>query len=123
MLDSSSAIARKLTLLGGSMSVLGFKAVQMSADFNMTKKSFEVLTGSAEKAKEHLDDLQKFASQTPFNLPQLVDASKKLQAYGFQVEKVIPMLTDLGDASMALGLQADGMDRLTLAIGCKLKAS
>jgi tape measure domain-containing protein len=40
-----------------------------------------------------------------------------MQAYGFDVQAVIPVLTVLGDAAMAVGLGQEGIDRVTLAIG------
>lgn len=92
-------------------------SVIMSAKMDMTKRAFETLTGSVEKAQQHLDELEKFGATTPFEFTGLTEASKKMQAYGFDVQAVIPVLTVLGDAAMAVGLGQEGIDRVTLAIG------
>lgn len=116
-LKFSESLLSKLKYAAAGLTALGAASVKMSADFQVAKKSMEVLTGSAEKAQKHLSDLERFAATTPFNFAGLVDASKRLQAYGFQAEAVIPILQNVGDASAALGLGQEGIDRLTLALG------
>ena len=56
--------------------------------------SFEVMLGSAEAATERIDELVKFAKDTPFKLPGVVDMGVQLQAVGRYSEDV---MTDLGD--------------------------
>lgn len=46
-----------------------------------------------------------------------MDASKRLLAFGFSAEQVIPILTAVGDSAAALGIGEEGIQRLTLAIG------
>jgi tape measure domain-containing protein len=116
-MELSSNIERSFKYIGAAMLGVGVAAVTMSAKMEMTKRAFEVLTGSAEKAQTHLDELERFAAATPFEFAGLTDASKKLQAYGFSVDAVIPVMNALGDASMAVGLGQEGMDRITLALG------
>ena len=113
----SSNVESSFKYIAAAMAGVGIAAVTMSAKMEMTKRAFEVLTGSSSKAQEHLNELEKFAATTPFEFAGLVDASKKLQAYGFSVEAVIPVMNALGDASMAVGLGQEGMDRITLALG------
>lgn len=113
----SDSLLSKLKYAAAGLTVLGAASVKMAADFQVAKKSMEVLTGSVEKAQKHLSDLERFAATTPFDFAGLVDASKRLQAYGFQAEAVIPILQNVGDASAALGLGQEGIDRLTLALG------
>jgi len=113
----SSNVESSFKYIAAAMAGVGVAAVTMSAKMEMTKRAFEVLTGSSAKAQQHLNELEKFAATTPFEFAGLVDASKKLQAYGFSVDAVIPIMTALGDASMAVGLGQEGMDRITLALG------
>ncbi len=113
----SQNLLSSLKYAAAGLSALGVASVKMSADFQVARKSMEVLTGSAEKAQKHLGDLERFAATTPFDFSGLVDASKRLQAYGFQAEAVIPILQNVGDASAALGLGQEGIDRITLALG------
>ena len=113
----SSSLASKLKWVALGMGTLGAASLKMAADFEMVKRSMTVLTGSAKEAQAHLNDLERFAATTPFEFSGLVDASKRLQAYGFEAQAVIPILQTVGDAAMAVGLSQEGVDRLTLAFG------
>lgn len=113
----SQNLLSSLKYAAAGLSALGVASVKMSADMQVARKSMEVLTGSAEAARKHLSDLERFAATTPFDFSGLVDASKRLQAYGFQAEAVIPILQNVGNASAALGLGQEGIDRITLALG------
>lgn len=113
----SSSLASKLKWVALGMGTLGAASLKMAADFEMVKRSMTVLTGSAKEAQAHLNDLERFAATTPFEFSGLVDASKRLQAYGFEAKSVIPILQTVGDAAMAVGLSQEGVDRLTLAFG------
>ena len=68
-------------------------------------------------AKDFLAELERFAAATPFELPGLLNASKRLLAFGFSAQQVIPILTAIGDSAAALGMGEDGINRLTTAIG------
>lgn len=113
----SEKVASKFKWIAAAAGALGVASVKMSSEMQVTRRAFEVLTGSAEKAQEHIEALEKFAASTPFELPGLLEASKKLQAYGFDVEAVIPIMRTVGDAAMAVGLGQEGIDRITLALG------
>jgi tape measure domain-containing protein len=78
---------------------------------------FATMLGSAEKAQKFLDDMADFAVKTPFEYPELLEAAKRMLAYGFAAEEVLPTLRAVGDASAALGSGAAGIDRITLALG------
>jgi len=92
-------------------------AIDFNASLEQTSIAFTTMLGSAEASQEMLKDLQRFAAQTPFNFPELVDASRRLLAMGYSAKEVIPMLTDVGNAAAALGLGNEGIDRITLALG------
>jgi tape measure domain-containing protein len=65
--------------------------------------------------------LQKFAANTPFEFQGLVDSSRLLLGVGTS-QKVIPMLTDFGDAAGALGIQQDAFQRIMLATSQAISA-
>lgn len=94
----------------------GKSAFGVSSTFAQTEKTFAVFTGSLETAKAHIADLQRFSGQTGLDFLDISNYSRQLQAYGFNVEQVIPMLKSLGSASIAIG---DPMifERLTRALG------
>jgi len=92
-------------------------AVRAAGRFEQTLIALEVLTGSAQAAKQLLIDLEQFAITTPFQLPELEQGVRLLRAYGFEVSELIPALRIFGDTTSALGLGAEGMERIILAFG------
>ncbi|WP_221469359.1 tape measure protein [Cohnella nanjingensis] len=89
----------------------------LSGQMEQARIAFETMLGSATKARRLLDDLQDFANHTPFEFPELRDSSKRLLAFGFTAEKIIPMMTGIGNAASGLGLGSEGIGRITLALG------
>lgn len=109
-----------LEVLGGFGLVIagiGAASVKAAADMEQTRKAFTTLLKNATLAKDFLAELETFAANTPFELPGLLQASKKMLAFGFTAQQVIPVLTAVGDSAAALGMGQDGIDRLTIAIG------
>lgn len=109
--------AAALAAVGAALISTGKSAVGLAMQAEQNAMAFEVLLGSADAAREHLEDLSKFAASTPFQFTDLVDASKKLQALGFEAQAVVPMLTALGDAAAAMGGGEEMISRLTMALG------
>ena len=109
--------------------VAGFVAIKAAVENTITPLAkyqsmmeqnsiaFETFLGSADAAKVFFQDLQKMAADTPFELPQLTDASKKMLAFGFAAKDVIPTLTAVGDAVAGLGGSQEMIQRVTIAIG------
>ena len=124
-LDSSSTTAttslkylkRGALAAGVAMAGLGAAGIKAASDYEQANIAFTKMLGSAEKSAAFIKELQDFAAATPFELPQLLAGSKKLMAFGFAAEEVIPMLTAIGDAASGLSLGSEGIDRLTLALG------
>lgn len=92
-------------------------AIEYNSMLETARVGFETMLGSAEKAQAFLDDMADFAAKTPFEYPELLDAAKKMLAYGFAAENVLPTLRAVGDATAALGMGGEGIDRVTLALG------
>lgn len=80
-----------------------------------TRIAFETMLGSAEEAKIRLEELKQFAATTPFELPGLKDAAKRLLAFNIQGQEIIPTLRALGDISAGVGM--DKLPQLILAFG------
>lgn len=109
-----------LEVLGGfgvAIAGIGAAAVKAAADMEQTRKAFTTLLKDATLAKDFLAELETFAANTPFELPGLLQASKKMLGFGFTANQVIPILTAVGDSAAALGMGQEGIDRLTIAIG------
>ena len=103
--------------LSAALAGLGAVAVHSAAQMEQTEKAFTTLLKSADLAKDFLAELERFAAATPFELPGLLNASKRLLAFGFSAQQVIPILTAIGDSAAALGMGEEGISRLTTAIG------
>jgi tape measure domain-containing protein len=101
---------------------LGFGAakgaiIDLNSSLEQSKIAFTTMLGSAEKADDFLASLAKFAAETPFEFPDLVQASKRMFAFGFAAKDVVPLLTAVGDAVAAVGGGADVIDGVTTALG------
>ncbi|MBP2323350.1 tape measure domain-containing protein [Kibdelosporangium banguiense] len=78
--------------------------------------AFTTLLGSAVKADAFLRKLQAFAATTPFEFPELQTAASSLISIGIDAEKVIPIMTTLGNVTSGMGTGAEGFKRATVAI-------
>lgn len=90
--------------------------VDYSSKLETTRIAFTTMLGSAQAAEDHLKELQQFALKTPFQFAELIDASQRMQALGFNASQVIPILTDVGNAVAAAGGGSERLDRVVLAI-------
>ena len=88
--------------------------------FNATKElqrqkvALEGIVGSAAKATETFNRLQKMAIESPFSLMYLTGWTKQLSAYGIAVDELLPTTHKLAELSAGLGVD---MSRLILAYG------
>jgi tape measure domain-containing protein len=91
---------------------IGAAAVKSAADMEMQQSAFETMLGSAEAAKVMLQDLTAFAAKTPFQLPELTEASKMMLSFGIAANKIMPNIKMLGDIAQG---DANKLRSLTLA--------
>lgn len=117
--DNLNKMGKKLTTFV-TLPILGIgtAAIKAAADFEKQRVAFETMLGSADKAKVLLQEIEAFSATTPFQLPGLLTASKRLLAFGVAAGDIVETMRRLGNA--AQGDQAI-LDRLTLAFG-KLRA-
>lgn len=101
----------------GGLGAIVKESLNIAGEMEQANVAFTTMLKSGERARKFLKELETFSIQTPFELPQLMDASRKLLAYGFSAEKIIPILKDVGDATAGLGLGSEGIARITLALG------
>lgn len=88
--------------------------VKYNASIESYQTSFEVMTGSAEKAAEVIDKLKKVGVETPFELPDLADTTQLLMNYGFSADEAMDSMMMLGDISQG---SAEKMSRIATAYG------
>lgn len=103
--------------IAGSIVNLGISSVKAAAQMRQYEIAFQTMLKSADAGTQMLRDLQKFAAETPFDVPGVVKAGQQLMAFGFQAKEIIPMLTSLGDAASGLGMGTEGVGRLAYALG------
>lgn len=103
-LTAITASAATLTAGLATAAAAGGFLVKLAADAETTATSFKVLTGNVQDAEKLLAGLRKFGAETPFEFPELADASKKLLAFGVAIDDQIPTLTRIGDIASGLGI-------------------
>lgn len=83
---------------------VGKSAITASSDLEGLETSFAVLLHSEKEAKKLMGELQKFAAETNFESPNIGEAAKKLLAYGYSAQEILPMLRKVGDVASAVGV-------------------
>ena len=118
----SAASSLQATLAGIAASVgavvsLG-AAIQQSVKFNAELEqqavAFKTLLGNAEAASRRMKELTKFAAETPFELPEIVQASKVLQSLTDGALASGEGLRMVGDAAAATGRP---LNDVTMGVG------
>lgn len=102
----------KTTLAGFAGAYLGFEAlkggitsvatamIQGNADMEQYHATLTTVLKSSEKATEMLAWAEKFAAETPFEIPEIVEATSKLEVYGISAKQT---LKDIGDMAAITG--------------------
>lgn len=116
-LAMSNVALGAIAAAGTAILGLGVAGVKSAGAMEQNAIAFETMLGSAERAQAFLSGMEDFANRTPFELPGVIEASKKLLAFKFDAEKIIPTLTSIGDAAAGLSLGEEGIQRLTTALG------
>ena len=126
---ASKKLGDGFTVLKGTMANLasqaiskvvdGFKSLvsgavdyQKSMEYYTT--SFTVMTGSADKASETVKKLADIGATTPFDMPQLADATSLLMNFGFSADDAVDSMMMLGDISQG---NADKLNSIARAYG------
>lgn len=80
-----------------------------TSELETQTRSLQVLTGSADKARQIIQQLQQLGAVTPFTSTELIDAAKRLQAFGVQAENVVQTTRRLADVAGATGAELQGL--------------
>lgn len=126
---ASKKLGDGFTVLKGTMANLasqaiskivdGFKqlvggAVDYQKSMEYYTTSFTVMTGSADKAGETVKKLSDIGATTPFDMPQLADATSLLMNFGFSADDAVDSMMMLGDISQG---NADKLNSIARAYG------
>ena len=98
----------KLAIALGAIQAVKFVFAK-TAELESQTRSLEVLTGSATKAKQIIQELQQLGAVTPFTSSELIDSAKRLQAFGVEADKVVETTKRLADVSGATGAELQGL--------------
>ena len=75
------------------------KGIAYNATIEQLKTSFEVMTGSAEKATETVERLRVMGAETPFEMKDLASTTQLLMQYGFSADEALDRMKMLGDVA------------------------
>ena len=95
-LKSAIAAAFAGVAFGGALRAL----IGINSEMERYQATLTTLLGSQEAAAAKLAKVTRLAASTPFELPELVEATVRLESYGIKAETV---LTTLGDTASAMG--------------------
>lgn len=84
-----------LGALGAGVSVAGMVALSVQAE--QTAISFEVMLGSADRAKLMITQLEQMGAETPFEFTGLSTAAKTLLSFSVAANDVLPSVSRLSD--------------------------
>ena len=108
------AVATGVGVATGAMTgLIGF-GVKYNSEIEQLQTSFEVMTGSADKAKSVIEELTKLGAETPFETKDLAEVTQLLMNYGFEADDAIDKMKMLGDISQG---SSEKMDRIAMAYG------
>jgi tape measure domain-containing protein len=88
------------------------KAGQAAGQLKQTELAMATFLGSAEKAKQLIGDLRKFADVTPFDTNSVIQAGKVLAGAGVEASKTVDVIKMLGDISAGTGKDLGEMSQL-----------
>ena len=106
------SVGNRMTTIGKNLSLklttpllaLGATGLKVASDMEQAGVAFEVMLGSAEKAKNLMGELQEFAEKTPFEFPEIRQSAQSLLAFGVEAENIVPTLTNIGDVASGVGM-------------------
>ena len=113
------ATADQFSGIGGNLAMAGLTAtggalIMTAANAERTAISFEVMLGSAGRAKQMLDEIYALGANSPFGSDDFMSAGQVLLNFGTEADAVLPTLQMLGD--IAAG-DSEKLSRLTMAFG------
>lgn len=108
------AVAKSVGVVSTAMTgVLGY-GVKYNAEIEQLQTSFEVMSGSAEKATEIVQKLKDVGAKTPYDLKGLAQTTQTLMQYGMTADQAYEATINLGDIAQG---SAEKMQGIALAYG------
>lgn len=105
---------RAFLAIGAAITASAGIGINFNRQMETYQTSFEVMTGSYEKAADLVEELKTRAAATPFGLTDLADTTQLLMNYGFTTDNVISSMEMLGDIAQG---DSEKLSRIALAYG------
>ncbi len=97
--------------------------IEVAARREKTLLAFNTLfQGDTRGAQAYLDQVLKFATETPFFYDDLVGMSQVLKTFGYTTDEILPQMQKIGNAAAALGHTPEDMQWVATYIG-RMKAT
>lgn len=113
--DFSSLKNKIAGLVAGlGLTKLAVQGISYNANIEQLQTSFEVMTGSADKARDVIDKLKKIGASTPYEIVGLAETVKGLMQYGAGADEAIELTQMLGDAAQG---DSQKLSQIALAYG------
>lgn len=97
---SQTILAGAFTMPAAAIAGVAAYGVNIASGFEDAGTTLTTLYGSADIAREKFQWLSDFAATTPFEFPELLDATVKLKAYGIEAEDYMRVI---GDTAAGMG--------------------
>ena len=120
--DKISSFGKKLTAVTASLGVAATAGIKYNGTVEQLQTSFETMTGSADKAADIVERLQKLGAATPFEFTDLASTTNMLMQFGFTADDAIESLQMLGDISQGSAQKLDSISRAygKMSSSCKV---
>lgn len=110
----TAALAASFILVAKKVFDFAKASVIAAGKMEALTTQFQVMLGSAAKARDLMSQLTQFAASTPFQLEDLAKGTQNLLAFGVAESEVIDVMRMLGDTA---GGNAEKLNGLVLAYG------
>lgn len=91
------------------------KPIQLADSYSSAKIGFSTLLGN-KKGQQMMDNLDKFAKETPFKTSNTISQAQKMIAMGWNAKDLVKDMRTIGDAAAATGKGDEGLERIVLAL-------
>jgi tape measure domain-containing protein len=110
----TAGIVRQLAILGSAL--LGIQAIKLvivaTATLEQDLIAIKTFVGSLEEAQALVMEIREFAAATPFQLDDLIKATKILLSFGWTAETVGAQLFMMGNIASALNIPIDELAKI-----------
>lgn len=93
---------------------LGTAALKQASDMEILRATLAALRGSTDSAREGFEFLEQFATQSVFEFSNLAEAGVQLEAFGLNMRRILPLISQIG---AAFGAKPEQLMQLADAFG------